>query len=60
MRKDKSGECQQDAGAPEEASKAGDSKRAEDGKPLRRTKLKKFRSRPIPAFFAEMFDAPRR
>ena len=60
MREDDSAECKQDAGAPEETTKAQDSKPAEDVKPLRRVKSKKFRSRPIPAFFAEMFDAPLR
>jgi hypothetical protein len=65
VRDDKSADCKQDAGASdettsEEATKAEDSKPAEDVKPLRRVKSKKFRSRPIPAFFAEMFDAPLR
>jgi hypothetical protein len=59
VREDKSAECK-DAGASEETTKAEDSKPAEDVKPLRRVKSKKFRSRPIPAFFAEMFDAPLR
>src|SRR5262245_26797319 len=71
-REGKSGECRQDAGATEETSKAEDSKPAEDTKSaedvkpaedikhLRRVKSKKFRSRPIPAFFAEMFDTPLR
>jgi len=65
-------ECQQEAGATEETSKTEDSKPAEDtksaedvkpaddSKHLRRVKSKKFRSRPIPAFFAEMFDTPLR
>jgi hypothetical protein len=60
VREDKSTACQGDAGASEETSKAEDSKPAEDVKPLRRVKSKKFRARPIPAFFAEMFDAPLR
>jgi hypothetical protein len=65
MRDDQSAECKQDAGASEdttskETTKAEESKPAEDVKPLRRVKSKKFRSRPIPAFFAEMFDAPLR
>jgi hypothetical protein len=60
MREDNSAECKQDAGASEKTTKAEDSKPAEDVKPLRRVKSKKFRSRPIPAFFAEMFDAPLR
>ena len=66
VREDESAECQQEAGAPKDSSKAEDSKPAadnkpaEDVKPLRRVKSKKFRSRPIPAFFAEMFDAPLR
>jgi hypothetical protein len=72
VREDKSAECQQKASAPKDSSKAEDSKPAEntkpaedakpaeDVKPLRRVKSKKFRSRPIPAFFAEMFDAPLR
>jgi hypothetical protein len=57
-------ECQQEAGATEETSNAEHSKPAEDVKPaddvkpLRRVKSKKFRSRPIPAFFAEMFNSP--
>jgi hypothetical protein len=60
-----SAECKQDASASEETTseettKAEDSRPAEDVKPLRRVKSKKFRSRPIPAFFAEMFDAPLR
>ena len=61
-----SAECKRDAGASEdttkaeETTKAEDSKPAEDVKPLRRVKSKKFRSRPIPAFFAEMFEAPLR
>jgi hypothetical protein len=52
--------CKQDAAASKETTKAEDSKPAEDVKPLRRVKSKKFRSRPIPAFFAEMFDTPLR
>jgi hypothetical protein len=48
------------ATASEETSKAEDSKPAEDVKPLRRVKSKKFRSRPIPAFFTELFDPPLR
>jgi hypothetical protein len=59
VREDKSAKCK-DAGVSEETTKAEDSKPAEDVKPLRRVKSKKFRSRPIPAFFAEMFDAPLR
>jgi hypothetical protein len=61
-----SAECKHDAAASEErtkaqdSTKAEDSKPAEDVKPLRRVKSKKFRSRPIPAFFAEMFDTPLR
>jgi hypothetical protein len=55
-----SAECKQDAGASEETTKAEDSKPVADVKPLRRVKSKKFRSRPIPAFFAEMFDTPLR
>jgi hypothetical protein len=58
--RDKSAECQPDAGAPEKATKAEDAKPAQDVKPLRRVKSKKFRSRPIPAFFTEMFEAPLR
>jgi hypothetical protein len=58
--RDKSAECQPDAGAPDETTKAEKTKPAEDAKPLRRVKSKKFRSRPIPAFFAEMFEVPRR
>ena len=38
------------------AADAKPAKPADDAKPLRRVKSKKFRSRPIPAFFAEMFD----
>ena len=71
VRGDKSADCENDAGASEETAKAEEtkaeettkaeeSKPAEDAKPLRRVKSKKFRSRPIPAFFAEMFDAPLR
>jgi len=66
VREGKSAECQQEAGAPKDSSKAEDSKPAkatkpgEDAKPLTRVKSKKFRSRPIPAFFAEMFSPPRR
>jgi hypothetical protein len=72
VQEDETGECRQDAGATEETSKAddsnsaGDSKPAEDAKPaedvkhLRRVRSKKLRSRPIPAFFAEMFDTPLR
>jgi hypothetical protein len=66
MREGKSAECQQEAGAVEETGKAEDSKPAEDtkpaedAKPLMRVKSKKFRSRPIPAFFAELFNPPRR
>jgi hypothetical protein len=60
VRDDKSAECQPDAGAPEKATKAEEAKPAQDVKPLRRVKSKKFRSRPIPAFFAEMFEAPLR
>jgi hypothetical protein len=61
-----SAECKKNAVASEDATKAEEttkaegSKPAEDVKPLRRVKSKKFRSRPIPAFFAEMFDAPLR
>jgi hypothetical protein len=55
-----SAECKQDAAASEERTKAEDPKPAEDVKPLRRVKSKKFRSRPIPAFFAGMFDTPLR
>ena len=60
VRGDKSAECQPDADAPEKATKAEEAKPAQDVKPLRRVKSKKFRSRPIPAFFAEMFEAPLR
>ncbi len=60
VREDKSTACQEDAEASEETSKAEDSKPAEDVKPLRRVKSKKFRSRPIPAFFTELFDPPLR
>jgi hypothetical protein len=60
VREDKSAECKQDPGESEETTKAEHSKPAEDVKPLRRVKSKKFRSRPIPAFFAEMFDTPLR
>ena len=60
VREDKSAECKKDAGASGQTTKAEDSKPAEDVKPLRRVKSKKFRSRPIPAFFAEMFNPPLR
>jgi hypothetical protein len=66
VREDESAECRQEAGAPKDSSKDEDSKQVEDTKPaeevkpLRRVKSKKFRSRPIPAFFAEMFDSPLR
>jgi hypothetical protein len=65
VREGKSTSCQEDAKASEETrseetSKAEDSKPAEDVEPLRRVKSKKFRSRPIPAFFTELFDPPLR
>jgi hypothetical protein len=57
VREGKSAECQQDTGTSAEARTTEDSKAAEDIKPLMRIKSKKLRSRPLPAFLAELFSS---